>query len=137
MTVNGMNMCAEHAGAAAIDPGPDVMTSEVETENKERGEMAHDKEQMQRDRDAGMSAAEVAKKHDCNIHVVYLYTRKNGAKPRRAVGRPEAIATRAERPKASNGDAASGSCIPRILSQLKEERDRLDRAIASLEQIYA
>lgn len=136
--VNGMNMCDEHAGAAAVDERPEsVLEPAGETEKKEKRKMALeiDWDQVQKERNAGETVAALAEKYGCSAATIFGHTK--GSKKR--AGRLEAIADRAERPKAVNGNSyrkspATGT-LADLVAELTERRDKLNQAIETLEGI--
>ena len=88
-----------------------------------------DQEALQADRNAGISVAEIAKKHDCSSGSVYMLTKK----PKR-----ESRATPPSTPKAGRKRGSfDGAGMNGVLKQLRAKRQAIDRAIAALEEIDA
>jgi hypothetical protein len=114
---------------------------------------------MQRDRDAGMRVAEIAKKYKCNPASVYNNTKSNGiVRPRKTLAEKAAAALSTDgrhanrgRPPAGGGTRGTrgrprkqvhGGSFDDMIEQLRERRETLnkelagvDRAIAALEEI--
>lgn len=137
LNVNGMNMCAEHAGAAAIETRePDVFEEEPKTEKKERKKMALDIDwaKVQQERNGGASTTELAEKHGCSVPTICGHTKpalRNGKTPRK-VGRLESIAE-----NGGGKNVRSSGSIANAIEHMKEKRDKLTQAIELLEGIDA
>jgi hypothetical protein len=138
-TVNGMNMCDEHAGAAAIDEPEDLLGPEVETEKKETRKMARKKDidwnEVQRKRNEGSTTTELADEFGCSVATVCNHTKKAPS------GRLEAIADRAKRPKGNNGagyrKTAGTTTLADTIAELTTKRDKLNVAIETLQGLDA
>jgi len=69
-------------GRPAFDIATELARIRETKKNQEETTMAVDKAALQRDRDAGMSPADIAKKHGVPAWQVYQYSKaKTGAKP--------------------------------------------------------
>src|SRR5882672_2669574 len=136
--MNGMNMCAEHAGAAAIETRePDVLEEGPETEKKEKQKMPRraevDWKEVQEKRNAGAKLAELAKEFGVSLPTIHNHTRPaKGAGRGRPPGRLSAIADRAT-PKAGQGGISL--IVANALAELKAEHAKIGKAIEIMQTL--
>jgi hypothetical protein len=89
---------------------------------------------------AGASATELAEKFGVHVSSIYLHVKPNGTKP--AGGGKSGRTPKPGRPASSpislssaNGGSSSSGVIGDTLARLRQERDRIEKAITALEAI--